>query len=64
MNSEWSFTRSNPNPVSWAILTRDFVRIHETLRTTPAMAAGVTNRLWEMNDVVGVFAAWEAVESR
>src|SRR5215217_253010 len=26
----------------------NFVRIHKTLRTTPAMAAGVTDRLWSM----------------
>jgi hypothetical protein len=26
----------------------NFVRIHQTLRTTPAMAAGVTKRLWEI----------------
>jgi hypothetical protein len=25
----------------------DFVRIHQTLRTTPAMVAGVTDRLWK-----------------
>jgi hypothetical protein len=36
------------------------VRIHKTLRVTPAMAAGVTDRLWEMKDVVGVLEAWEA----
>ena len=38
----------------------NFVRIHKTLRTTPAMAAGVSKRLWEMSDVVGVLEAWEA----
>ena len=38
----------------------NFVRIHKTLRTTPAMAAGVTKRLWEMSDVVDVLEAWEA----
>jgi IS1 family transposase len=38
----------------------NFVRIHKTLRTTPAMAAGVTKRLWEMTDVVDVLEAWEA----
>jgi hypothetical protein len=37
----------------------NFVRIHQTLRTTPAMAAGVTKRLWEMADVVDVLEAWE-----
>jgi hypothetical protein len=28
----------------------NFVRIHKTLRTTPAMAANVTKRLWEIGD--------------
>lgn len=42
----------------------NFVRIHQTLRTTPAMAAGVTKRLWEMRDVVNVLEAWEAVQKR
>ena len=37
----------------------NFVRIHKTLRTTPAMAAGVTSRLWGIGDIVGVLAAWE-----
>jgi hypothetical protein len=31
----------------------NFVRIHKTLRTTPAMTAKVTERLWEMSDIVG-----------
>jgi IS1 family transposase len=30
----------------------NFVRIHKTLRTSPAMAAGIENRLWSMEDVV------------
>ena len=28
--------------------------IHKTLRTTPAMAARVTERLWEIGDIVNV----------
>ena len=32
----------------------NFVRIHQTLRCTPAMAAGVTDRLWDMSDVVAL----------
>jgi IS1 family transposase len=39
----------------------NFIKIHSTLRTTPAMAAGVTDRLWEVSDL---FAAWEAAERR
>jgi len=38
----------------------NFVRIHKSLRMTPAMAAKVTDRLWEMADVVAVIEAWEA----
>jgi len=30
----------------------NFVRIHKTLRVTPAMAAGIADRLWSMEDVV------------
>lgn len=37
----------------------NFVRIHQTLKVTPAMAAGVTQRLWEMTDVVEMLEAWE-----
>lgn len=37
----------------------NFVRVHKTFRTTPAMAAGVTKRLWEIGDVVDVLEAFE-----
>jgi IS1 family transposase len=30
----------------------NWVRIHKTLRVTPAMAAGLTDRLWDMTEVV------------
>jgi hypothetical protein len=33
-------------------LCYNFVRIHRTHRITSAMAAGVTDRLWEMADIV------------
>jgi hypothetical protein len=32
----------------------NFVRIHQTLRVTPAMAAGVTDRLWSVEDMAGL----------
>ena len=38
----------------------NFVRIHQTLKITPAMAAGVTSKLWEMSDMVKVLETWEA----
>ena len=39
----------------------NFVRIHQTLRVTPAMAAGVTDKLWEVG--VGIIEAWEAEQA-
>jgi IS1 family transposase len=36
----------------------NFCRIHKTLRVTPAMAAGITKRLWSLEDIA------EAVEAR
>jgi hypothetical protein len=30
----------------------NFVRFHRTLRCTPAMAAGVTDRLWSVEELI------------
>jgi IS1 family transposase len=38
----------------------NFVRLHQALRVTPAMAAGVTDRVWEISDVVQLLEEWEA----
>ena len=40
----------------------NFVRIHQTLRVTPAMAAGVTERLWDLSDIVRVVDDWDAAQ--
>jgi IS1 family transposase len=37
----------------------NFGRIHQTLRVTPAMAAGVTEKLWSLDDVIGLLEAAE-----
>ena len=42
----------------------NFVKIHQTLKCTPAMAAGVTPKLWEMTDVVAMIEAEEAKVSK
>ena len=42
----------------------NFVRIHQTLKVTPAMTAGVTERLWEMSDVVNLLEAFEETRKR
>jgi hypothetical protein len=35
----------------------NFVRMHSTLRMSPAMAAGVSDRLWDMSDIVALMDA-------
>jgi hypothetical protein len=34
---------------------------NKSLGTTPAMGANVTKRLWEIDDIVDVLEAWEAI---
>ena len=38
--------------VSFYFMVYNFVKIHKTIRTTPAMEAGVTDFLWSMEDIV------------
>jgi hypothetical protein len=35
----------------------NFCRIHKTLKVSPAMVAGVTDKLWNMEDIVALIAA-------
>lgn len=38
----------------------NFVKVHSKLRMSPAMAAGVSERLWEVADIVALVEAEEA----
>jgi IS1 family transposase len=40
----------------------NFIKIHRTLRVSPAMAAGVTNHLWDAGELVGLLEAEEKAE--
>jgi len=42
----------------------NFVRIHQTLRRTPAMEAKVTERLWSLEDMVRIVDEWEQMHSQ
>lgn len=42
----------------------NYVRIHQTLRVTPAMASGVSKTLWSMDDIVAMVEEWEAARDQ
>lgn len=52
------------NAISLHFAYYNFVRVHKTLRMSPAMAAGVTHRLWEMADLVAVIEAAEKAPAK
>ena len=35
----------------------NFARVHQTLRITPAMAAGVSDHVWEIEEIVALLDA-------
>jgi len=50
-----AFSRKLENLKAAVVLyfwTYNFCSIHRSLRTTPAMAAGITDRIWELNELV------------
>lgn len=50
--------------VALHVMFYNFVRMHSTLRMSPAMAAGVSARLWEMSDIVALIDAREEAPKR
>jgi IS1 family transposase len=57
-----AFTKKVENhahSVAIHFLHYNFVRIHQSLRITPAMAAGISKTLWSMDEMVGVIEEWE-----
>jgi IS1 family transposase len=51
---------NHAHAVALHMMYYNFVRIHKTLRVTPAMAAGVSDRLWEIGDIAALVDAAEA----
>ena len=51
---------NHANAVALHFAYYNFVRVHKSLRMSPAMAAGVTDRLWEMADLLAVLEEAEA----
>ena len=49
--------------VSLHALHYNFCRVHQTLRVTPAMEAGLSNHVWEIEEIVALLEAKEAREA-
>jgi hypothetical protein len=45
---------AHANAIALHFMYYNFVRIHKTLRVTLAIAAGVTDKLWEIADIVAL----------
>jgi hypothetical protein len=50
--------------VALHFMAYNFCRIHKTLRCSPAMAAGVTDRLWDVVDLVRMIEGWEVDQAK
>jgi hypothetical protein len=46
--------------VALHFIAYNFVRMHGTLKCSPAMAAGVSTRLWDVGNIVTEVEEWEA----
>jgi|SRR5208282_299817 len=56
------FSRKAENHVAAVALNYfayNFIQIHSTLRTSPAQAAGVTDHLWSVGDLVSLWESYE-----
>lgn len=54
---------NHAHAVALHMMYNNFVRIRPKLRMPPAMAAGVSDRLWEIGDIVALVEAAEAQET-
>ena len=56
------YPASWPLPLSTTSLY-NFILIHSTIRTSPAMAAGVTDKLWDVADLVTLWESYEVMKA-
>jgi hypothetical protein len=59
LTNAFSKIENHAHSVAMFAMYYNFVRIHKTLRTTPAMAAGTISPIPQSRDVMGVLEAWE-----
>lgn len=44
---------ANPKAAALFVVWYDFCRVHQTLRVTPAMEAGITDHVWNLAELLG-----------
>jgi hypothetical protein len=55
----WSVERNHIAAQAITFTWYNFARVHQTLRVTPAMAAGLTDHIWSIEEIVGILAERE-----
>jgi IS1 family transposase len=50
---------NHEHAVALSMMHYNFCRIHQTLRVTPAMAAGVTDHVWELEEIISLLGKLE-----
>ena len=55
---------NHAHAIALHFMNYNFCRIHKTLRVTPAMAAGVSEKLWSLEDVVDMMDAYQQEKER
>ena len=63
-NASSKKAENHAHGVAIYIMHYNFVRIHQTLRCTPAMASCVTTKLWELGDMVKILEDRETQRAR
>ena len=58
-NSLSKKVENNMHAVALHFMYYNFVKVHQTLKMTPAMEAGLTDRLWDVSDLVTIIDANE-----
>jgi hypothetical protein len=48
------FSLTHPQMVALHFMHYNYCGVHQTLRVTPAMQAGLTDHVWEIDDLVGL----------
>ena len=56
--------QNHVHSLSLYFMVYNFVPIHKTLKTTPALAAGITDKLWSMADIAALAEANESAPAK